>query len=321
MDNIIILIVGVIILVMVLLDFFYTTLSGSGLGFISKIVAVFADKIVKILSKTMNRTLFNINGLAVNVSMLFIWILLTWLGLFLVYSSNSEAIVNSQGDTADVWERLYFTGYVISTLGMGNFYPTSPFFEILTSCFSFFGFVLFTSSMTYFISVSSALVQKRTLVKNIYGLGTNPQEIAEKLASTATNYSYQQIVNLQGMVDKHAVNHHAYPVVHFYTRPKTEECLSLNLARLDEALSILVGSDKGNKLREELEPLRSSIYSFLQNLDSSFSQSMPQVKNPVQASYFNYDHNIKNNEDQKYRRRILERLLNSEGLTWSDVVQ
>lgn len=315
------LISGGLILIIVIYDFFFTTLSGSGLGLISKGIAIFADKMVKLLSKVTGRTIFKINGLAVNLIMLFTWIVLTWLGLFLLYSFNPEAIVNAEGDTADVWERLYFTGYVISTLGMGNYYPTTPFFEILTNCFAFFGFILFTSSMTYFISVSSALVQKRTLVKSIYGLGTNPQEIAEKLALFSSSYSQEQLLDLQKLVNQHAVNHHAYPVVHFYTRPQTKDCLSLNLARLDEALSILVGSEKGNDLREELEPLRSAIYSFLLNLDKSFSQSMPKVEKPVQASYFSYEQSIKNNGDQKYRRYMLERLLNSEGIKWSDVIQ
>ena len=321
MDDIAYLITGILILAVTLYDFFFTTLSGSGLGSISKAVAIYADKVVKLLTQLLGRRFFKINGLTVNLTMLFTWVILTWLGLFLLYSSNPEAIVNGNGDTADVWERLYFTGYIISTLGIGPYYPITPFFEIITSSFAFFGFVLFTSSMTYFISVSSALVQKRTLVKNIYGLGRNPQEIAEKLTSFSSSYSYQQFLNLQDMVNKHAVNHHAYPVVHFYTRPKPKECLSLNLARLDEALSILKGSDNKNDLRKEMEPLRSAIYTFLKNLDKSFSQSMPKVGDSVQASYFDYDQSITNDEEQKYRRRILERLLKSEGLKWSDVVQ
>src|SRR5690606_21164350 len=108
------------------------------------------------------------------LKVLSVWIILVWVGLFLVFTSNPEAIVNSDGIAANLWERLYFTGYVLSTLGMGNFYPTSPFFEILTSFFSFFGFIFFTSSITYFLSVSSALVKKRLLAKTINNLGKSP---------------------------------------------------------------------------------------------------------------------------------------------------
>lgn len=65
------------------------------------------------------------------------------------------------------------------------------------------------------------------------------------------------------MIDKHAVNHHSYPVVHFYTQVKSTDSFSLNLARLDEALSILISSDKGGNLQQEVEPIRSSITSVL----------------------------------------------------------
>lgn len=313
---------GIIILVLVIYDMFYTTISGSGLAFISKGVAISADKAVKLLARVSGRSMFKINGLAVNLLMLAVWIILAWLGMFLLFSSDPEAIINAKGNIAEFWERLYFTGFVLSTLGTGNFYPTTPFFEIITDVFAIFGFLLFTTSMTYFISVSSALVQKRTLVKNIYGLGKSPQEIAERLASFDSSYSYQQFLNLQTMVNEHMVNHHAYPVVHFYTRPKPKDCLSLNLARLDEALSILIGNDKGgNELRNEIEPLRAAIFEFLKNLDESFSQSMPTANRSVDISHFSYEQSVPKNEEQNERRRILERLLKSEGLKWSDVVQ
>lgn len=314
------LVIGIIILLLTICDFFFTTLSGSGSGFISEKVAIGADKVVKLLVRSFGRSFFKINGLFVNLMMLSAWTLLVWLGLFLLYSSNPDAIVNGSGDVAGFWERLYFTGYVISTLGIGPYYPTTPFFEIVTSCFALFGFVLFTSSMTYFISVSSALVQKRTLVKNIQSLGKQPEEIANKLSSVDTSYSYQQFIGLQEMVDQHTVNHHAYPVVHFYSRPQEKECLSLNLARLDEALSILIGSEEGRNLKAELQPLRSSITNFLENLDQSFSQSMPKVNNSVDPSFFAYQQEVLDDDGQRMRRRVLERLLKSEGLSWKDVI-
>ena len=165
--------------------------------------------------KSLGRSVYKIHGLFVNLMVLAAWILLVWLGLFLVYSWNPEAVVNSEGRVANTVERLYFTGYVLSTLGIGNFMPITRLFEIITSLFSFFGFIFFTSSMTYFISVSSALVNKKTLAKSIYNLGKSPREIADKFVSLDTSYSYQQFLNLQEMVDKHSVNHHAYPVIHF----------------------------------------------------------------------------------------------------------
>lgn len=314
------LVIGVFILLFSIYDFFFTTLSGSGAGFIAEHVSIFSNKVIQLSVKSFGRSAYKIHGLFVNLMVLVVWILLVWFGLFLVFSWNPEAITNSNGRVASAIERLYFTGYVLSTLGIGNFKPISPFFEILTSAFSYFGFIFFTSSMTYFISVSSALVNKRTLAKNINSLGQNPQQIASKFLSMDSSYSYQQFLDLQDKIDKHAVNHHAYPVVHFYTEAEPKNCVSLNLARLDEALSILIKSKEGGKLQEELEPLRTSITSFLQNLDENFSKSMPKIKNPVDRSKFSYQGKALKNEDLENRRRILEELFKSEGFKWDDIL-
>lgn len=311
---------GFFILLFTIYDFFYTTLSGSGAGFISEHISIFSDRIVQNLVNVFGRSTYKIHGLFVNLMVLSVWVLLIWMGLFLVYSWNPEAITNSNGRPANFVERLYYTGYVLSTLGLGNFKPTSEFFEVITALFSFFGFIFFTSSMTYFISVSSALVNKRTLTKSIFNLGKSPGEIANKFLSLDSSYAYQQLLNLQEMIDKHSVNHHAYPVIHFYTEAEPKNCLSLNLTRLDEALSILIDSEDGGELQQELEPVRSSVTYFLENLSESFSKSLPTVEKPVEKNQFSYSGNVLEGEDLENRRLVLEELFKSEGFTWNDVL-
>ena len=314
------LILGFIILLLAIHDFFYTTLSASGGGFISENVAILSDRIIQFCAGTIGRKAYDYHGLFVNLMILFVWLLLIWLGLFLVYSSNPEAITNSSGRAAYNWERLYFTGYVLSTLGMGNFKPVSPFFEVVTSCFSFFGFIFFTSSMTYFLSVSSAVVRKRTLAKSINNLGNQPEIIANKLLSLDSSYSYQQVHTLQELVDQHSVSHQAYPVVHYYSRSEEKDCFSINISRLDEALSIIINSNKGENLQEEIGLLRAAISNFLQNLDKNFSRSLPNIGKQLNEqdvpSYLNEFDSKKLNE----RRRILKSLLKSEGFSWNNVI-
>lgn len=312
---------GVLILIFTIYDFFFTTLSGSGAGFISNHVSIFSDKIIQLAVRSIGRNVYQIHGLLINLTILLVWIILIWLGLFLVYSWDPDAITNSDGRPANLVERLYYTGYILSTLGLGNFKPTSAFFEIITAVFSFFGFIFFTSSMTYFISVSSALVNKRTLTKSIFNLGKSPEEIARKFLSLDSSYAYQQLLNLQEMIDKHSVNHHAYPVIHFYTEPKPRNCLSLNLTRLDEAFSILIDSQDAEQLQQELEPARSSITYFLKNLEERFSKNLPKVKTDAGEVRFPYKGSVLEGEDLNKRRRILEKLFRSEGFDWDNVLE
>ena len=316
----ILLILGFIILLLAIHDFFYTTLSASGGGFISENVAILSDRIIQFGASTFGRKAYDYHGLFVNLMILFVWLLLIWLGLFMVYSSNPEAITNSSGRAAYNWERLYFTGYILSTLGMGNFKPVSPFFEVVTSCFSFFGFIFFTSSMTYFLSVSSAVVRKRTLAKSINNLGNQPEIIANKLLSLDSSFSYQQVHTLQELVDQHSVSHQAYPVVHYYSRSEEKDCFSINISRLDEALSIIVYSNKGENLQEEIGLLRAAISNFLQNLDKNFSRSLPNIEKQIDEQEIpSYINEIDSNNLNE-RRRILKSLLKSEGFSWNNVI-
>ncbi|PRX48823.1 ion channel [Salegentibacter salegens] len=314
----ILLFIGIVLLLLAIHDFFFTTLSGSGTGFLSRNISILSDKIIQFCVKIFGRKAYNYNGLFVNLMILFIWLLLIWVGLFLVYSSNPDAITSSSGKVANFWERLYFTSYTLSTLGMGNFTPNTAAFELLTGAFSFFGFIFFTSSMTYFLSVSSALVNKRTLSKSIYHLGKTPQEIAKNILSFDSSFSYQQFSELQKLIDKHSVNHHAYPVVHFYRQSKKKDSFSINIARLDEAVSILLYSEEKNNYRTELNVLRSSLSSFLEDMEKNFASNLSIGENTGDS--YNFP-SLKSKEEKELRsrRNIVEGLFRSENYTWEDI--
>lgn len=314
------LISGILLLLVGIYDFFFTTLSGSGAGFLSKMISFYSYKVIHFFVGPLGRRVFAYSGLLVNLMVLLVWILLVWIGLYLVFSSNPEFIMNEKGRAADNWERLYFTGYTISTLGLGDFTPKMPFFHILTSCFSFFGFIFFTSSITYFISLSSAVINKRVLAKNINNLGKDPVSISRKLIALNPGYAFNQFKEMQELIDRHAVNHEAYPVIHFYGHPQPEICLSLNLTRLDEALSILTNSGNAENLQKEMEPLRTSITSFLNYINNNFSRSLPTGE--YAPENFSLPYEVKGIETDylQHRRKILEGLLKSESFTWKDVV-
>lgn len=313
------LVAGIILLLLLMYDFFFTTLSANGAGFISKNVTVVAHKAIQRCVGWFGRAVYNFSGLLMNIIILTVWVLVVWLGVYLIYSSNPAAITDSKGIPADVWERMYFTGYTLSTLGMGDFKPTSPFFEFITSCFSFFGFIFFTSSMTYFISVSSAVVNKRTIVRSIENLGKDPQAIARQFLKLDKAYCFSQCIALQEMIDRHSVNHQSYPVIHFYSHPQPEVCLSIHIARLDEAITILLNSVQGEKLHTELQPLRESITTFLKHLTQNYSRTLPQANGEGISESLPYDIHVLDRNELHKRRKLIERLLRSESFTWADV--
>jgi hypothetical protein len=321
MTETIYLILGIIILSLVIYDFFFTTLSGSGAGFLTRSVAFGAHTVVRKLHQISGRKIFNFSGLLVNLSVLVVWIMLVWIGLFLVFSFDPDGMTNDSGRVANWVERLYYTGYTLSTLGVGNFKTTTEFFEIVTSIFSFFGFIFFTSSMTYLISVSSAVINKRTLSRSIQNLGKEPQEIAEKLLVLDSSYAMQQLLTFQEMIDRHAVNHQAYPVVHFFSHQRQDVCLGLNLTRLDEAVNILLSHSGADEIRQELSPLRSSLSHFIHHVNQNYTRSLPKKDNSRAAEVLPYEVTNMKKVDLEKRRKILGGLLRNEGFNWNDVME
>lgn len=313
------LILGIFLLLLVMYDFFFSTLSGNGAGFISQRVGYAAHNSMRYLVKKFGRRINSISGLVVNMMELIVWVIIVWAAVFLIYSSNPSAVINEEGRIADVWERLYFTGYTLSTLGIGDFRPVTPLFEVLTSCFSFFGFIFFTSSMTYLISISSALIDKRTLTSTIHNLGQDPEAIVEKFLEMDSSFTYGQVLALQEMIDKHSAHYEAYPAVHFYSHPKAEYCLSINFTRLDEAVSIMLSSGRGENIKKELGPIRASMTGFLTSLNDYFAKSLPKAQEPVSSLPFSYEINVGAKEEVQNRRKVLEGFLKSEGFTWKDV--
>ena len=314
--DVLVLSLGLLLLILIIYDFFFTTLSGSGAGFISKNVASLTYRGLRKFSDPKNRKAFEYSGMIVNISVLFVWIVIVWIGLFLVFSYYPEGVTNSDSRPANWVERLYFTGYILSTLGLGNFKPITPFFEIMTGIFSFFGFIFFTSSMTYLISVSSAVIRKRKLSRSISTLGKKPSEIADKLRRLQPSYRDQQILSLQEQITSHLVSHQAYPVVHFFSHQNPENCFNINFVRLDEAVTILLKEDNekisGATGKDELQLLRSTMSDLLMHMKENFSASLPKPE-----GYTDIQELGEATLDQ--RRKLLLAMLKSEKFDWDYV--
>lgn len=311
---------GTLLLAVIGCDFFYTTLSGSGTGFISRFVYLLSHKLLQIGVKLMGRKVYSISGMLVNLMLLFVWVSLVWLGLFLVFSSDPGSIVNNSGRAANTIERLYFTGYTLSTLGMGNFNPTTPLFELLTSVSSFFGFIFFTTTMTYLISVSSAVIHKRTLALYIRNLGKTPEEILYNLLEKDPVYCYQVFSSLQQMIDRHSVNHQAYPVLHYYGNADKASSFGLNLPVLDETVSLLLRNQQAKELYTELQPLRRSLTGFLRHMEMKYARTLYRENDSNLPRSGEIPHRALPDEPAfKERRKTLGGLLRSESFGWRDV--
>lgn len=263
------------------------------------------------------------------------WILLLWTGFLLVFSAVPEAVVNAQtGKPANAWERIYFTGFTISTLGVGDFVPRALMGRLLTPTAALSGFLLLTLSITYLVPVISAVVEKRQLAASIGGLGQTPQEIirggwdGQRLDSLE-----QPLVSLAESIEVHTQRHLAYPVLHFFHSTEERTAIGPRLAALSEALDLMREMPPGvQPPPASVRAARSAIDGFLSTLHPGFLRTSMHREAPERPTV----EALRKDglpigetppaskcsaEKSRERRRLLHAFVEDGGWHWSDVLE
>ncbi len=271
------LILGIVLLVVIGYDFFYTTLSFNGAGVLSQLMSRFLSAFFLILNRYIpERKALRYSGVTHVLFLIGLWIGFLWIGFFLLLMSDPDSVVEAgTGLAASALTKLYVSGYTLSTLGVGDYIPNSEGWQIVLAVFSFTGFIFITTAMTYLMSLTSAVLHKRSLSLFISNLGETPEEI---ILNTYSNKGFlpleKRIPTLQNMINKHNQNHFAHPVVHHFYSSSSEESLSVNLARLDEALTILQYYVKHEtSLDQDIRFLQDAIAKFLNTASRHFNGS------------------------------------------------
>jgi hypothetical protein len=80
------------------------------------------------------RKVLEIGG-AVMVSILINWLLLIWLSASLLFISQPDSLMNVETNSTTVVNKIFYTGYTLSTLGLGDMEPEGNFWDILRDTF------------------------------------------------------------------------------------------------------------------------------------------------------------------------------------------
>lgn len=167
--------------------------------------------------------------------------LLLFIGAYTVFSADEEMVVNgTTGLPATHPERFYYTSYVLSTLGVGDFVPGNDISRILTGILSFSGFILITTGLTYLLSVINAVLSKKQLSFFISTMGKDVEDIfnfykqQEDLENLISNAG-----DLRQQILQNASSYLAFPMANYFLSKSHESALILQLARLYEVLTVL----------------------------------------------------------------------------------
>lgn len=258
------------------------------------------------------------------------WALLLWLGWTLVFSGSADSVLHDKSSTpASFLDRVYFVGFNITTLGIGDFVPSSNVWELLTIFAAVSGFCVLTLGLTFLISLLPAVIQKRLVAHTISTLGRTPQEIAgRQWVGDSCQLLQPYIPDLVFKLESLRLYYVAYPMLHYFFAPERESCLALQLAKLNETLLLFEsGAVSCEKTTRALVPLRGSLKSFLATLEtlhpleaSDGSPAVPSLAGIPPEVATNEGADIAGSAAGiEQQRRLLNGYLEAEGYSWDDL--
>lgn len=211
-------------------------------------------------------------GVVVVTAVFTVWVGLFVLGWWLVFSSSPGAVREATTGATVGWiDRLYYTGFTTSTLGVGDLVAGDGLWRVLTVVAAFSGLSVVTMSITYLVPVASAVVDRRTLGMEIASLGDHPADIVlaawdggDWQALERRLESFSRELGTLGQ------RHLAYPVLHYFHDVEPKVAAATSIATLDEALTLLrfgvVADARPHGL--VLDGTRTAVASFLSTLSS-----------------------------------------------------
>lgn len=325
---------GLVIVGFTLCDLLLTTLTLDGGGPLVNNVSKWIWKAVMRYRRcASSHRLLAFAGLGILLCATFLWIGLVWTGWTLIFCAGDYAVVNADtGKPADVWTRVYFTGYTLVTLGLGDYKPQDGVWQVLTAIAAANGFFLVSLSITYLLPVISAATQKRQLAAYISSLGKTSDDIVLR-AWNGKNFGLleQHLVALTPMLLLQAQRHLTYPVLHYFHSPERYTALTLSIAVLDETLTLL---KYGVKPAEQIDALtlyaaRQAVTTFLETLNSLNSTFIEAAKDapPIPSLDRLRAGGVPTVSDEAFqsvfgdlvRRRLLLALVQNHGWDWDDV--
>lgn len=330
--NYFVFILGVILLIITATDLINTSLSVRGAGFITKRLSMTIwTVLLAIYKKTGATKILELGGSFILVAILINWLLLIWTSASLLFISQPNSLMHVESNLpTKIVDKIFYTGYTLSSLGLGDIEPDGPFWDILTAILSFTGLILISIAITYLIPVVSGEIIKRRISVYITTLGCSVEDILLNYWNGKNFKELEQpFISLTGTIILHAQNHKAYSVLHFFHSSDKKEAFALNLTNLDEVITILL-----HRIPPEQHPsfnvimgLRRAITSYLVTLPEAYitrGDETPPL--PKLTALENKGIQLIQGETvdvaykkTKSRRRLLLSLIKDDGWEWKDL--
>lgn len=156
------------------------------------------------------------------IAIVLVWVLLLLFGFALVvWPALGFEIQASQGSTPTTFQAaVYYSGYCLTTLGMGDLAPKTGLYQLLAFVESAIGFSVFTLTITYLLAVYGALTHRNIFALSLHHSSAKTANAAELIARLGAcgnfDNSRQDLSQMATNALTLLESHHAYPVLHYF---------------------------------------------------------------------------------------------------------
>lgn len=227
MPGVILSVIGAVIVLVTLLDVFLTVLyPASSRGPIRKPLSRFVWRGFRLIGRMTagqrRRDLLAYSGPVVITVTLLVWLVLLVAGWAMIFKpALGSAVQASSGLTDTGWATaLYFSGFNLTTLGVGDVSAKTGLYRMLTITEAAVGFAFFSMVITYFLSVYSNLTSRNAFAQGLHHLTGNTDDAAELLARIADgsdiSAARQHLSSKAGFLREIHQTHRFYPVLRYF---------------------------------------------------------------------------------------------------------
>lgn len=196
---------GVLLIGLVLADIFLVVLfPASGKGLIQRplaagVWAAFGSVAARLEAQS-SRNLLSYTGPLIIALNLAVWFAILVVGWAMIFKPVlGAAITASSGPTDTSWTTaLYYSGFNITTLGVGDVTPSTGLYRVLTVLQGAMGFGFFSLTISYFLSVYPNLKERNALALGLYHLAGQSCDTKRLITRLAKADDLSQVVSSLG---------------------------------------------------------------------------------------------------------------------------
>lgn len=161
--DVLIQIAGALVVLVTMVDVFLTVLLGGTTSLITSPMNRAVWRIFRWLARVLpaqRGKILPFAGPTLVLLTVVMWVTLLAVGFALVFMPALGEQISSSTDQTETgfWPAMYYSAMSLSTLGIGDFAATTTFYRLLTTLEAIIGFSMLTASLTYLMSIYSALI-------------------------------------------------------------------------------------------------------------------------------------------------------------------